>query len=70
MNEPDVMVYLMTGFLDSGKTDFLKFTMEQEYFADGERTLLILCHKYNSPMRPEKAAAGHRARHPIFVEKA
>ena len=24
--EPDVMVYLMTGFLDSGKTQFLKFT--------------------------------------------
>ena len=30
--EPDVMVYLMTGFLDSGKTQFLKFTLEQEYF--------------------------------------
>ena len=26
MKEPDVMVYLMTGFLDSGKTQFLNFT--------------------------------------------
>ena len=32
MNEPDVMVYLMTGFLDSGKTGFLKFTLKQDYF--------------------------------------
>ena len=31
MNEPDVMVYLMTGFLDSGKTGFLKFTLKQDY---------------------------------------
>lgn len=34
MNEPDVMVYLMTGFLDSGKTGFLKFTLKQDYFQD------------------------------------
>ena len=34
MNEPDVMVYLMTGFLDSGKTGFLKFTLKQDLFSD------------------------------------
>ena len=39
MNEPDVMVYLMTGFLDSGKTGFLKFTLKQDYFQiDGKTT--------------------------------
>ena len=43
MNEPDVMVYLMTGFLDSGKTQFLKFTLEQDYFQIDGKTLLILC---------------------------
>ena len=32
MNESDVMVYLMTGFLDSGKTQFLDFTLKQDYF--------------------------------------
>ena len=31
MSERSVMVYLMTGFLDSGKTQFLKFTLEQDY---------------------------------------
>lgn len=43
MNEPNVMVYLMTGFLDSGKTQFLKFTLEQDYFQIDGKTLLILC---------------------------
>ena len=43
MNEPDVMVYLMTGFLDSGKTQFLKFTLEQDYFQIDGKTILILC---------------------------
>ena len=31
MRQSDVMVYLMTGFLDSGKTQFLTFTLEQDY---------------------------------------
>ena len=43
MNEPSVMVYLMTGFLDSGKTQFLKFTLAQDYFQIDGKTLLILC---------------------------
>ena len=43
MDQPDVMVYLMTGFLDSGKTQFLKFTLEQDYFQIPGTTLLILC---------------------------
>ncbi len=43
MNEPEVLVYLMTGFLDSGKTQFLKFTLEQDYFQIPGTTLLILC---------------------------
>ena len=34
MRQSDVMVYLMTGFLDSGKTQFLTFTLEQDYFSD------------------------------------
>ena len=41
--EVRVPVFLMTGFLDSGKTDFLRYTMEQDYFAVPGTTLLILC---------------------------
>ena len=33
----------MTGFLESGKTSFLNFTLAQEYFQIDEPTLLILC---------------------------
>ena len=43
MSERSVMVYLMTGFLDSGKTQFLKFTLEQNYFQIDGKTLLLLC---------------------------
>lgn len=41
--EVRVPVFLMTGFLDSGKTDFLRYTMAQDYFAVPGTTLLILC---------------------------
>ena len=43
MEEKMIPVYLITGFLEGGKTSFLNFTMSQEYFADGEKTLLIVC---------------------------
>ena len=36
-------VYLITGFLESGKTAFLSFTLEQDYFRIEGKTLLILC---------------------------
>lgn len=38
-----VPVYLITGFLDSGKTTFLRDTLQDSEFLDGEKTLLILC---------------------------
>ncbi|MBQ8639401.1 MAG: GTPase [Lachnospiraceae bacterium] len=41
MNE--IPVYVITGFLEGGKTSFLKFTLQQDYFNDGSKTLLILC---------------------------
>ena len=38
-----VVVYLMAGFLESGKTSFLRYTLGQEYFEIDGNTLLILC---------------------------
>ena len=32
MDEIRVPIYLMTGFLESGKTSFLNFTLQQDYF--------------------------------------
>lgn len=42
--EDDFMpVFLIDGFLESGKTRFLQFTMEQDYFKAEGKTLLIVC---------------------------
>ena len=36
-------VFLINGFLEAGKTEFLSFTMDQDYFRTGGKTLLIVC---------------------------
>ena len=54
MKEPDVMVYLMTGFLDSGKTQFLNFTLSQDYFQIDGKTLLILCEEGEEEYDPRE----------------
>lgn len=44
MIEDEVMpLFLINGFLEAGKTQFLQFTMQQEYFQAEGRTLLIVC---------------------------
>ena len=39
----EIPVYLFLGFLDSGKTSFIQDTLEEDYFNNGEKTLLIAC---------------------------
>ena len=36
-------VYMIYGFLESGKTQFIKFTLNQDYFYSDDTTLLIVC---------------------------
>lgn len=36
-------VYLINGFLESGKSEFIRYTLEQPYFQVRGKTLLILC---------------------------
>ncbi|MDO4272927.1 MAG: GTP-binding protein [Eubacteriales bacterium] len=43
MDEIRVPIYLISGFLESGKTSFLNFTIQQDYFFIDGKTLLILC---------------------------
>lgn len=38
-----VAIYLVTGFLESGKSTFLDFTLRQDYFQIDEPSLLLLC---------------------------
>ena len=40
-DEIEIPIYLITGFLESGKTTFINFTVAQEYFQIDEPTLLI-----------------------------
>lgn len=43
IEDNEIPVFLINGFLESGKTKFLNFTFEQEYFQSKGKTLLILC---------------------------
>ncbi len=45
MNEDEITcpVYVIEGFLDSGKTSFINFTVGQDYFDIGGLTLLLIC---------------------------
>lgn len=36
-------VYIINGFLGSGKTEFINFTLDQPYFQSSGKTLLLLC---------------------------
>lgn len=47
-------VYLFTGFLESGKTSFIKETLDDKRFANGERTLLLLCEEGEVELDTEK----------------
>ena len=39
----EIPVYLMTGFLESGKTSFILDTLNDKQFSRGEKTLVIAC---------------------------
>lgn len=39
----EIPVFLFTGFLDSGKTTFIRETVEDDQFSTGEKALLIAC---------------------------
>ena len=43
MSDSRVPLYLITGFLDSGKTTLLTDTLAMDYFNDGQRTVLLRC---------------------------
>lgn len=36
-------VYIINGFLESGKTEFITYTLEQPYFQSKGKTLILLC---------------------------
>ena len=48
-----IPVYLINGFLESGKTEFIKYTISQPYFRTKGTTLLILCEEGELEYEPE-----------------
>ena len=46
-------VYIINGFLESGKTEFISFTLAQPYFQIKGNTLLILCEEGENELDPK-----------------
>ncbi|MCR5256488.1 MAG: GTPase [Acetatifactor sp.] len=46
-------VYVINGFLESGKTEFISFTLSQPYFRIKGTTLLVLCEEGENEYDPE-----------------
>ena len=53
MADDRIPVYLITGFLDSGKTTLLTDTLNMDYFNDGQRTVLLLCEEGETEYDPQ-----------------
>ncbi|MBR6045978.1 MAG: TIGR03943 family protein [Ruminococcus sp.] len=56
MAEITVPVYLFTGFLDAGKTTFIRQTLADPRFNTGERTLVLLCEEGEEELDTEALA--------------
>lgn len=52
-NIPSVPVYIITGFLGSGKTKFVTEMLTDEGFSEGERTLVLCCEEGEEEYDPE-----------------
>ena len=63
----DIPVYIFAGFLESGKTTFIQECLEDEFFNDGERTLLLVCEEGEEELNSKKFASKNVF--PVLVEK-
>lgn len=52
----EIPVYLFTGFLESGKTSFIRSILADPNFYEGERTLLFLCEEGEEEYDPKMLA--------------
>lgn len=43
MDQEKMPLFLINGFLEAGKTQFIRFTLQQDYFQTEGKTLLIVC---------------------------
>ena len=59
LQDDQLPVFLINGFLEAGKTEFIKYTMAQEYFQSEGTTLLLLCEEGESEYEAEMLAQYH-----------
>ena len=53
--QTDVPVYLVTGFLEAGKTRFIQDTIGSRKFDNGDSTLIIVCEEGEEELDPTRA---------------
>lgn len=63
-----VPVFIINGFLEAGKTDFIKFTMDQEYFQTEGTTVLLLCEEGESEYDEKLLKKNHTVVVPVEKE--
>ena len=59
MENDMIPVYFINGFLESGKTEFINFTIEEDYFKIDELTLIISCEEGEKEYEPEALEGGN-----------
>lgn len=53
MSNKEIPIFLVTGFLEAGKTSFIQETLSDErFYSGGERTLVILCEEGEEELDP------------------
>lgn len=57
MDRPTTLVFLITGFLDAGKTTFIRSVIEEENFTEGEKSLVILTEEGEEELNEKDMAA-------------
>lgn len=64
----EIPVYVFTGFLESGKTTFLRETMKEGQFQDGQKTVYIMCEEGIEELSSRELGDNGFAKH-IFEEE-
>ena len=64
--ETGIPVFLINGFLDSGKTTCIQYTMQQEYFQTEGNALLLLCEEGEKEYDPIELAKYHTT--PVYMQ--
>ena len=62
-----IPVFLINGFLESGKTSFIQYTMNQDYFKTDGNTLLLLCEEGETEYDPVALAKLHTT--PVYMKE-